>query len=165
MKKAKIQRLCFIFLLLFCLNFNSCKIPENILQSSSEVDFLIPQKVQVSFNEHIYDTTIVLNDSTLEMNFIDEKDLMNGAYVSITEKTYKITYKDMVFEGENSDLATSFLPCVIYDFVFSFQDEIILDSYNKERECYFVKRGINGYFITLECYETNDNKFYSMEIK
>ena len=84
--------------------------PENILQSSSEVDFSTPQKVQISFNEQIYDTVVVLNNTKLEIDFTNKKNLIDGAYVSLTEKTYKITYKDMVFSGEKSDLTDSFLP-------------------------------------------------------
>lgn len=139
--------------------------PQNILQSSSEVDFSTPQKVQISFNEQLYDTTIVLNNSKLEINFINEKNLIGGAYVSLTEKNYKITYKDMVFSGEKSQLATSFLPLVIYDFIFSFQEKILLDTYDKDRECFYLKKNVNGYFVTLECYEADDKKLYSMEIK
>ena len=69
--------LCLIFLLLLCVSFNSCKVSENILQSTSDVDFSKPQKVQVSFNEHIYDTTIVFNNSKLEVNFINDKDIIS----------------------------------------------------------------------------------------
>lgn len=165
MKKGKYQSLCLIFLFLFCIVLNSCKIPENILQSSSEVDFSTPQKVQISFNGHIYDTTIVLNKTKLEMNFINEKDLVNGAYVRLTEKDYKITYKDMIFEGLFSELTVSFLPCIIYNFILSFEESVLLDTYDKDRECFYVKKNVNGYFITLECYEKEDKKFYSMEIK
>ncbi len=165
MKGIKNKRLCLVFLLLFCLTFNSCKLSENILQSYSEVDFSTPQKVQISFNEHIYDTTIVLNTSKLEINFINEKDLISGAYICLTENKYKITYKDMAFEGERNSLTNSFLPCVVYSFLSSFGETIVLDNYDKERECYNIKKNINSYFVSLECYETDDNKFYSMEIK
>lgn len=165
MKRVKKQSLCLIFLLLFCLSLNSCKLAENILQSTSEVDFSIPQKVQISFNEHIYDTTIVLNGSKLEINFVNEKDLINGAYVCLTEKGYKITYLDMLFEGEKASLTSSFLPCVVYSFLTSFDEKIILDNYDKVRQCYYIKRSIGGNFIILECYENDDNKYYSMEIK
>lgn len=147
------------------MNFSSCKSSENIFQRASEVDFSTPQKVQISFNEHVYDTTIALNNSKLEINFINEKDLINGAYISFKEENYKLTYKDMVFAGVISDLSPSFLPCVIYEFIFSFEDKILLDSYDKERECYFLKREINGFFIIMECYEAADEKIYSMEIK
>ncbi len=165
MKRIKYKSLCLIFLLLFCLVLNSCQFPENILQSSSEVDFSTSKKIQVDFNEAVYNITAVFNNSKLEINFIDEKDLMDGAYVSLTEKSYKITYKDMVFHGERSSLTDSFLPCVFYSFLTSFETGVILDSYDKERSCYSTKKNINGYFITFECYETADNKFYSMEIK
>ncbi len=139
--------------------------PENILQSSSEVDFSIPQKVQIYFNEQIYDTTIVLNNSKLEINFTNEKDLIGGTYVSLTEKNYRITYMDMIFNGEKSELAPSFLPLIIYDFIFSFEEKILLDSYDNEKACYYSKKNVNGYFITFECYEKEDEKFYSVEIK
>ena len=165
MSKVKFQSLCLIFLLLFCTTLNSCKISGNILQGFSEVDFSAPQKVQISFNEHIYDTTIVLTNTRLEINLVNEKDLLNGAYVCLTEKSYKITYKDMVFNGSFSELNNSFLPCIIYNFILSFEDEILFDAYDKQRECYYVKKNVNGYFVTLECYETDDNVFYSMEIK
>ncbi len=165
MKKRKTRGFCIIFLVLFCLIISSCELPENILQGSSEVDFSTPQKVQISFNEHIYDTTIVLNDSKLEINLTNEKDLLNGAYVCLTNSSYKITYKDMAFNGGISELSSSFLPCVIKNFLYSFENKIILDSYDKERQCYYIKKNVSGYFVTLECYEYNDNKFYSMEIK
>lgn len=151
--------------MIFCIILNSCQISENIVQRTSEVDFSTPLKVQISFNEHIYNTTLVLKDCKFEMNFIDEKDLLDGAYVCLSEISYKITYKDMAFNGEKSDLTSSFLPCIIYSFFNSFNGEIVFDSYDKERESFFVKRNINGYFIVLECYEGDNSKFYSMEIK
>lgn len=135
------------------------------MQSSSEVDFSTPQKVQISFNEHIYDTTIVFDKSKLEVNFSNKKDLLDGAYVCLTEKNYKITYMDMVFNGDISELTDSFLPCVIYSFILSMENQVLLDSYDKERECYFKKKNVNGYFVNLECYKSDENEFYSMEIK
>lgn len=165
MKKTDFQNLCLIFLFLCLFVFNSCKIAENIIQSSSEVDFSTPQKVQISFNEHIYDTTIVFDKSKLEVNFSNEKDLLDGAYVCLTEKNYKITYMDMVFNGDISELTDSFLPCVIYSFILSMENQVLLDSYDKERECYFIKKNVNGYFVNLECYKFDENEFYSMEIK
>lgn len=165
MKGVKAQRLCLVFLILFCITLNSCKLPQNILQGTSEVDFSTPQKLQISFNEHIYDTTIVLNNSKLEINFSNEKDLLDGAYVCLTEKDYKITYKDMIFNGSISELSHSFLPNIIYKFIFSFEDNVLLETYDKNRECYYIKKSVNGYFVTLECYEKDDSKFYSMEIK
>ncbi len=165
MKRGKYQSLCLMFLLVFCVMFNSCKIPENILQNSSEVDFSTPQKVQISYNENIYDVTIVINTSKLEVNFINEKDLISGACICLSENKYKITYKDMVFNGERTSLTNSFLPCVIYSFLTSFGEIIVLDNYDKERECYYVKKNINGNFVTLECYEADNDKFYSLEIK
>ena len=165
MKRLKVQSLCLIFLFLFCTTLKSCKIPESILQSSSEVDFSIPQNVQITFNEHVYDTIIVFNKSKLEVNFTNDKDLLSGAYVCLVDGVYKITYKDMAFNGNISELSHSFLPEIIYSFILSFEEKILLDAFDKSQECYYLKKNVNGYFITLECYETEDNKFYSMEIK
>lgn len=165
MRWFKTPSLCFVFLILFCTILNSCKISGNILQGSSEVDFSTPQKLQVSFNEHIYDTTIVFKNSKLEINFSNEKDLLDGAYVCLTENSYKITYKDMVFNGDISGLSDSFLPCIIYNFLLSFEEKILLDTYDKSCECYYIKKSVNGYFVTLESYESGSKKFYSMEIK
>lgn len=165
MKKRKYKGFCIIFLVAFCLIASSCELPGNIIQGSSEVDFGAPQRVQITFNEHIYDTTIVLKDKRLEINLTNEKDLLNGAYICLTNSSYKITYKNMAFEGDIAELSSSFLPCVVKAFLHSFEGEIILDSYDKVRQCYYVKKNVNGYFVALECYEYNDNKFYSMEIK
>lgn len=164
MKRRKIISLCIIFLVVFCLITSSCDLPESIIQGSSEVDFWAPQRVQITFNEHIYDTTIVFKDKRLEINLTNEKDLLNGAYICLTNSSYKMTYKDMIFKGDISELSSSFMPCIINNFLRSFEDVIILDSYDKVRQCYFIKKNVNGYFVTLECYEYNDNKFYSMEI-
>lgn len=139
--------------------------PENILQSSSEVDFSTPEKVQISYNERIYDTTIVFTKPKLEMNFINEKELMNGAYVCLNDNEYKITYKDMVFEGEKSALTNSFLPCTVYSFLSSFEGVIVLDNYDNERQCYYIKKNVDGNFVVFECYINNESNFYSMEIK
>ena len=165
MKEGKYQSLCLIFTFVLCLSLVSCKMPENIFQSSSDVDFSTPQKVQISYNEHIYDTNIVFNTSKLEINFLNEKDLINGACIFLSENKYRITYKDMFFEDERTSLTNSFLPCVIYSFLSSFEGTILLENYDKERQCYFVKRNVNGYFIIFECYETDTEKIYSMEIK
>ncbi len=165
MKKHRFKVFCIIFLVAFCLITSSCDLPENIIQGSSEVDFFAPQRVQITFNEHIYDTTIVLKEKRLEINLTNEKDLLDGACICLTNSSYKITYKDMIFKGDISELSPSFMPCVINDFIRSSEDVIILDSYDKVRRCYYTKKNVSGYFVTLECYEYNDDKFYSMEIK
>lgn len=165
MRRFDFQRLCLIFLLLFCLILNSCKIPENVLQSTSEVDFSVPVKIQISFNEHIYDTIVVLKNSNFEINFTNEKDLLDGAYICFSENKYRITYKDMVFKGELSELNNSFLPSLVYKFIISFEGKLLLDDYDDLRECYYKKENINGYFILFECYEREEEKFYSIEIK
>ncbi len=165
MKRIKIKLLVIAFPLLFCLMLSSCAIAENVLQVSSEVDFSTPQKVQISYNEHIYDTVIVFKNAKVEVNFITEKDLMSGAYVSLNPESYKITYKDMVFEGSISNLSDSFLPCVVYSFLSSFEGDIVLDSYDKEKNCHYTKRNINNYFVVLESYEKDGITNYSMEIK
>ncbi len=165
MKGHKNKVLVSVFLILFCISLNSCKISKSILRGSSEVDFTTPQKLQVSFNDHIYDTTVVMNNTRLEINFSNEKDLLDGAYVCLTENSYKITYKDMVFNGDISELSDSFLPYIIYNFLLSFEEKILLDTYDKSRECYYIKKSVNGYFVTLESYESDSKKFYSMEIK
>ncbi len=165
MKGIKNKRLCLIFLLLFCLTFNSCKISENILQSSSEVDFSIPQKVQISYNEHIYDTVIVFKNSKLEMNFKNEKDLMNGAYISLDSENYKITYSNMAFEGSASELSDTFLPCIVYCYISSFDSGMVFESFDEQKGCYYIKKDINSYFVVLEAYNKDDKVTYSMEIK
>ncbi len=138
----------------------------NILQSVPEVDFSTPENVQILFNEHIYDSTIIYKNSKAEINFINENDLLNGAYASVNSKKYKILYNDMVFEGDKDSLSDSSLPVVIYDFFSSFENGIILDSYDKERDCYYTKKIINNYFIVFESYEKEDaTPIYSIEIK
>ena len=131
----------------------------------SEVDFTTPQRLQVSFNDHIYDTVVVLNNEKLEINFSNEKDLLSGAYVCLTENAFKMTYKDMAFGGSSSELSQTFLPCIIYSFLISYDDKILMESYDEKRECYYLEKEVNGYFVNLECYENNGNEFYSMEIK
>ncbi len=165
MNGCKIKCLISALLVLSCITLNSCKIPLNTLNGFSEVDFTTVQKVQITFKEHIYDTTIVSKNSKLEINFINEKDLLNGAYVCLTNSSYKITYKDMIFNGDIVELSSSFLPCIIKNFLQSFEDKIILDSYDNNRRCYYIKKTVSGYFVTLECYENNGIKVYSMEIK
>ena len=165
MKKHKINGLISVILFLICISLSSCKISEGMLKGSSEVDFTTPQKLQISFNDHIYDTTVVMNDKRLEINFSNEKDLLSGAYVCLTENAFKMTYKDMAFGGSTSELLQTFLPCIIYSFLISYDDKIVMESYDEKRECYYLKKEVNGYFVNLECYENNGNEFYSMEIK
>lgn len=165
MKSYKIKCLFSVILILFCVILNSCKISENPLKGSSEVDFSTPQKVQINFNDHIYDAIIVLRDSRLEVKFINEKDLLEGAYACLTNDSYKITYKDMVFNGDISELNPSSLLCVLNKFFHSFENKIILDLYNNNRQCYYIKKTVSGCFVTLECYEHSGNKAYSIEIK
>lgn len=146
--------------------FSSCSFSENILQSSSEVDFSIPRKVQIKFNENIYNTLIFYNNSKLEINFEKENNIMSDAFVCITGDSYKILYKDMTFTGEKSFLTTSFLPCIIYSFFNSFESNIVLDTFDKDRNCHYTKRNIDGYFVVLEGYEKEAEPIiYSLEIK
>ena len=121
--------------------------------------------MQVSYNEYIYNISLSLNEKTLLIEFIDGENLLCGANIQLTENNYQINYNDIIFCGDKSQLINSFLPCVIYDFIFSFEEKILLDSYDKEKECFYLKKNINDYFITLECYEAEDKKLYSMEIK
>ena len=165
MKGYNCKKLCLIFLVLFCLFLNSCKSPENIIQRTSDVDFSSPKNMQVSYNEYIYNISLSLNEKTLLIEFIDGENLLCGANIQLTENNYQINYNDIIFCGDKSQLINSFLPCVIYDFIFSFEDKIILNSYDKEKACFFIKKEVNGFFVTLECYETENDKFYSMEIK
>ena len=137
----------------------------NLLQSPPEVDFSVPHKVQIAYNEHIYDTAIAFKNSRLEINFINEKELLGGAFVSLDKEAYKITYKNMVFEGSASDLNQSFLPCLIYALLDSFNGPIVFDCFDEVRECYYVKKNIQGYFVTLECYKTENVESFSIEIK
>lgn len=166
MKGIKLKSLCILFLFVFCLVLSSCEIPENILQSSPDVDFSTPQKVQISFNEHIYDTTIVFKDSELDISFINHKDLLNGAHINISSQNYKISYNEMVLEGDTKTLTSSSLPIVVFSFLSSFENGIILDSFDKEGGFHYTKKSVNDCFIVLEAYEKEDNTLiYSMEIK
>jgi len=166
MKGIEIKSLCVLFLVSFCVLLNSCGITENIFQSTSEVDFTTPQNVQISFNERVYDTTIEFNDYGVEINFINEKSLFNGACVTVSSKGYKISYNDLDFEGEAGALSAASLPWIVYGFFSSFENIFILDSFDKERNCYYVKRNVNNHFVVLEAYEKeNEATIYSMEIK
>lgn len=166
MKGIKYKSFCIVFLCAICLVLSSCKMPENILQISSEVDFSVSQNVQISFNEHIYDTTILYNNSKLEITFVNKKELLNGAVVSLDSEKYKIIYNDMTFNGETQTLSTSFLPNIILNFLSSFEEGVLLDSFDKERNCRYSKRTVNGYIVVMEAYEKEYNKtIYSLEIK
>ncbi len=165
MKKINFKRLVLAFVFLFFVTLSSCDTVKNALQVAPEVDFSVPQNVQVTFNEHIYDTVIVFENSKLQVNFINEKDLMNGAYASLDSKNYKITYSDMVFEGSTSSLSNSFLPCIIYSFISLFDSSLNFDSYDEDKGCHYIKRNINNYFVVLEVYENGDKLNFSMEIK
>ena len=139
--------------------------PVNIIQRTSDVDFSSSQKMQISYNEYIYSTILVLKGNSLHIEFVDGENLLCGAAVQITKNNYKLNYNNMVFKGEKSQLVNSFLPCIIYDFLFSFEGKIQLDSYDNDKGCFFIKKEINGFFVTLECYETDEDNYYSMEIK
>ncbi|MGN1315589.1 MAG: hypothetical protein ACI4VW_00840 [Acutalibacteraceae bacterium] len=165
MNKIRFQRLACVFVVLLCVTLSSCNVTKNSLQVSSEVDFSEPKTVQITFNEHIYNTTVVFKNGKLELNFSDEKDLIGGAYVSIDSTNYKITYNDMVFEGEKTNLSNSFLPSVIYSFLNSFDGLITLDSYNKDLNCFYISLNTEGSFIVFESYEKDGKQNYSMEIK
>ncbi len=165
MNKIYFRRIVIVSVILFVLCLSACgKIPD-ALQFSSEVNFSEPEKVQISFNDHIYDTEVIFSDSELIMNFCGDNDLFKGACVSITEENYKITYSDMIFEGDTKSLMNSFLPCIVYKFFNSFESGIILDSYDKEKGCYRIDTNLDNFFVTLEAYENNDKISYSMNIK
>lgn len=138
---------------------------ENILQSYSEVNFSTPQRVQISFNNRVYDTALSFNKAKLAIELSEDNSLMSDGCVFLSENKYKITYKSMVFQGDRSALSDSFFPCIIYDYFKSYEGEIAFTGYDKERECYYTEKEINGYFITLEGYENNGSKAYSIEIK
>ena len=165
MNKIGLQRLACFFVILFSLTLPSCNATKKSPQVSSEVDFSEPKVVQITFNEHIYNTTVVFNNGKLELKFSDEKNLIGGTYVSIDSTNYKITYNDMVFDGEKSTLSHSFLPSVIYSFLNSFNGKVTLDSYNRELECFYTSVNTEDSFIIIESYENDGKINYSMEIK
>lgn len=164
MHKSRFLKLAVVFSLLLCPLISSCSNTNLSLQAVSEVDFSTPQAVQVSYNEHIWNTTLVFKEGCLELNFTDEKSLMGGAYVCMDSRSYKITYGKMAFEGETKELSHSFLPHIIYSFLIS-GDSIVAESYSKEKNCAFTEVEVNGYFVILEVYEKDGNISYSLEIK
>lgn len=166
MNKKFPKSLVSILLLVNLIFLSSCVLPQTSgIQGVTEVDFSSTRKVQITFNEHIYDISVVYCNGKLELNFINEKDLIGGAYVSISSDSYKITYSDMVFEGETDSLSESFLPKIVYSFISSSQGAVVLDSFDEDKNCSFVTRDIDGYFVTLEAYKTDDNLTFAFVIK
>ena len=165
MNKIGLQCLAIAFVFLMCVTLSSCNGTNRHLQVASEVDFTEPKAVQITFNEHIYNTTVVFKNNKLELNFSDGKDLIGGAYVSVDSENYKITYNGMVFEGEKTALSDSFLPSVGYSFLDSFDGLITPDSYNRDLNCFYTSVNTEDFFIVLESYEKDGKPHYSMEIK
>ncbi len=164
MNRGKI--LCVVVsVLVFCITLSSCEAKPGMLRASPEVQFSVPQNVQIYFNNQVYNTIIVFENNKLEMNFDDENSLLGGAYVSIDSVNYKITYKDMVFKGETNKLAQTFLPSIVYSFFESQVQAIPFESFDENKGCYYIESNINEYFVVLELYKSQESIVLSMEIK
>lgn len=143
---------------LLCVCFCSCTVSELISQNVSEVDFSEAKNIQITYNGHIYDTSLVFNGNKLEFNFSNEKDAIGGAYIGIDSENYRITYSDMSFEGVTNTLPSNFLPLIVYSFFVENGSLIILDSYNEEKDCVYSSFSVSSYFLTVEVYENASGK-------
>ena len=162
MRKANL--LCIaIALVLLCLTA-SCNMQGGASHKSSEVDFSVSKRVQVSFNKIIYNIYITSANGITEI-IVDDSSSLNGLKSTFKGEEYKIEYNNMTFKGDISTLSDSFLPKVIYNLLTHFSDGIMLNSYDDYKACYYTNVNINNYFITIEEYQNSSVKSYSIEIK
>lgn len=147
------------------LMFSSCFNGNGNMQNIAEVDFSIPSKVQIHYNEQVVDCVIKFDGANLDFNYSNEKDAIGGAYVRISESAYKITYTDMVFEGETANLPTTFLPNIIFRLFKSQGSSFLLESFDEESDCNYGSFSVYEYFLNIELYKTNGITTYVVYIK
>lgn len=162
MKKTNL--LCVVAaLVLLCLTA-SCNMQGNVLHKFSEVDFSAQKNVQISFNKTIYNVNIKSLNGVTEI-IVDDSSLLNGLKAIFNGAQYEIHYNEMTFNGDIITLSDSFLPKVIYNLLTHFNDGVVLNSYDDYKSCYYTNVNVNNYFITIEEYQNNSQKSYSIEIK
>lgn len=147
------------------LMFSSCFNSNDNKQKFSEVDFSVPSKVQIHYNEQVIDCVIKFDGTNLDFNYSNEKDTIGGAYVRISEGAYKITYTDMTFEGETANLPTTFLPNIIFRLLKLHGNSFLLESFDEENNCAYGSYSVYEYFLNIELYKTNDIITYAIYIK
>lgn len=145
--------------------FSSCFNGNGTTQNTAEVDFSVASKVQIHYNEQVIDCVIKFDGTHLDFNYSNEKDAIGGAYVRISESGYKITYTDMVFEGETANLPTSFLPNIIFQLLKSRGSSFLLESFDEENNCNCGSFSVYEYFLNIELYKTNGLTTYAIYIK
>lgn len=144
----------------------SCSLNENgKMHTVSEVDFSQPVKVQIEYNEQVTDTVIKYDGINLELNYDNAKEAIGGAFVKISPQRYKITYTDLIFEGENSQLPDSFLPKIIYTFFKDNGNVLTAESYEETKGCYSGSFSVGTSFLKAEVYESENGKSVLFLIK
>lgn len=132
--------------------------------STLDVDLSQTVKLQVLYNEHIYNTKVSYDGQNMHMSFEDDDAPYNGTQVKINSQSYNISYMDMKFHGELKSLVTSFMPVIVYN---SFGGKSILhfEEYDVNSECYILSQNASGCFLEYSAYTKNNEIYLYLEIK
>lgn len=143
----------------------ACSGKSGDLRTVSEVDFSIPVKVQIEYNGQITDTVIKYDGTNLELNYSNEKEAVGGAFVKISSQSYKITYTDMVFDGDSTQLPDSFLPKIIYNFFNDNGTVLTAEFYDTAKKCYSASFSVGNSFLKTEIYENENGDSVLFSVK
>ena len=147
-----------LLLLVFLLS-SSC----SVVNETSDVDFSENKKIQVSYNNLVFDAEIEFADETLVFKYLDVPDSVIS--VELNSESYKIAYKEMVFDGEAKSLPDVFLPKIIYVFFQSQGSVLSFSDFDKESNCYALSFECLNRNLLFESYKNlNEGYSYSLTI-
>ncbi len=137
--------------------FSSCFLSPELSHKFSDVDFSKRKKIQITYNELIYNADIQFNGRELVFEYCGDAELICGTRVTVDSDTYNIYHSGMTFDGVSGDLPSVFLPTVIYNLFADKGSVIRLESFNEDKSCFYSSFSVNEHFITVELYEGEEN--------
>lgn len=120
--------------------------------------------VQLTYRQNVYNINLSYSSGFLTISFTDEDTALCGVTYKVNSQVCRVTYGDISHDTPVENLPNTFLPLVIHKFISDFGGVISTENYNTQRECSYVSRNVFNTPVTLEVYENEENKAYSLHI-
>lgn len=152
---------CFLTcLLVFLPSCNAIKIKQPVY----EVDLKEKTEVQLTYNQNVYNTTLVYKNGCLVLEFSDNGDSYDGLVFTISKDCCRTTFKDVEYNIPQGTLTEKFFVNELFSFVSSFGGVLITKDFNELSGCAYVTKRQGTHTFTFEVFENDGNIAYSLKI-
>ena len=120
--------------------------------------------VQLTYRQNDYNIKLSYSSGLLTISFTDKDSVLCGITYKVNSQVCRVTYGDISHDTPVEKLPDSFFPMVVYKFISDFGGVIPTENYNSQRNCSYISRNVFNTPVTLEVYENEKNKSYSLHI-